>query len=89
MHVEITATDLSKSLSDVLNRVRYRGETFVIERNGEFIATLAPKGPVPGVSLGRLAAALGNLVPPGEGFADDLEALQSFRSEAGSPAWPN
>ena len=72
METKITVTELAKSFSDVLNRVRYKGETFSIERYGEVIATLAPKGPSAGVSLRDLAASLGNLVPPGGGFADDL-----------------
>ena len=35
METRITPTELARSLSDVLNRVRYRGERFRIERNGE------------------------------------------------------
>lgn len=38
----ITATQLARSLSDVLNRVDYRGERFEIQRNGKTVATLAP-----------------------------------------------
>ncbi len=45
METTITATELSRSLSDILSRVRYKGETFIVKRNGEHVATLAP--PVP------------------------------------------
>jgi prevent-host-death family protein len=38
----ITATELARNLSDVLNRVRYRGESFEIVRNGEIVAELRP-----------------------------------------------
>ena len=89
MDSKITATDLAKSLSDILNRVRYKGETFIIERNGESIATLGPKGPVLGVSLGVLTRELGELVTPGEGFADELEAIQSSQTKTDGPQWPN
>jgi antitoxin (DNA-binding transcriptional repressor) of toxin-antitoxin stability system len=85
----ITATELARSLSDILNRVRYKGETFVIQRKGETIATLAPSGPKLGVTLGELAEALGKLTLPGEGFADDLEAIQASQSKSDPPNWPN
>ena len=89
MDTVITATDLARSLSDILNRVRYKGETFVIHRNGEPIATLAPSGPNPGVTLRELADALGKLTLPGEGFADDLEAIQASQPKLEPPQWPN
>ena len=89
METRITATDLAKSLSDILNRVRYRSESFVIVRSGEEIATLAPKGPIAGGTLQHLAAALRDRVSPGEGFADDLEAIQASQPRLGDPDWPN
>ena len=89
MDTIITATDLARSLSDILNRVRYKGETFVIQRKGEPIATLTPIAPMPGVTLGELAEALGRLTMPGEGFADDLEAIQASQPKLEAPQWPN
>ena len=40
--IRITSTELSRNLSDVLNRVRYRGETFEVVRKGEVVARIAP-----------------------------------------------
>ena len=88
METKITATELAKSLSDILNRVRYRGERFVIERNGEPIASLVPTAPV-GITMGELAALLANLPRPDEGFADDLEAIHSSQPKITAPPWPN
>jgi prevent-host-death family protein len=42
MESSISATDLARRLGDVLGRVRYRGESFIVERNGEPIARLTP-----------------------------------------------
>ena len=89
MENKITATDLARSLSDVLNRIRYGGEQFIIERNGEPVATLAPAKAVAGITLREVAARLGDLSLPGEGFAEDLEAVQSSQPLAGVPPWPN
>jgi hypothetical protein len=31
----VTASELARSLSDIMNRVVYRGEEFIVERNGQ------------------------------------------------------
>jgi antitoxin (DNA-binding transcriptional repressor) of toxin-antitoxin stability system len=41
----ISATELARQLGDVLGRVRYRGESFVIQRNGIVVARLLPAPP--------------------------------------------
>jgi prevent-host-death family protein len=90
METTITATELSKRLSDVLNRVKYRGERFIIQRNGETIATLVPASAKPGITVEELVARIGNLSMPGDGFADDLEAIHAegeFDSSAMEPQW--
>ena len=38
----ISATKASRSFSEILNRARYGGESFIIERNGEAVAELRP-----------------------------------------------
>lgn len=42
LKIRISSTELARSIGDVLNRVRYRGESFIIERNGKEIAFLSP-----------------------------------------------
>ena len=38
----ITATEASRSFSDILNRAQYRGESFEVVRAGEVVARLEP-----------------------------------------------
>ncbi len=45
MESHISATDAARTLSDLLNRVRYRGESFVVERGGEVVCRIVPAGP--------------------------------------------
>ena len=45
METMITATTLANNLSDVLDRVKERGERFVVEQNGERVATIIPSPP--------------------------------------------
>jgi antitoxin (DNA-binding transcriptional repressor) of toxin-antitoxin stability system len=42
MELRISATELARRVGDILGRIRYRGDSFVIERNGEPIAKLVP-----------------------------------------------
>ncbi len=55
METRISATDLARGLGDVLGRIRYRNESFIVERNGVPVARLVP---VPGASPGAVGAAL-------------------------------
>lgn len=75
MEHRISATDLARRLGDILGRVRYRGDSFVVERNGDPVARLVP---VQGRSLTPLREALAAWRAAGErdeAFADDLERI--------------
>lgn len=76
MEIRITATELVRKLGDVLGRVRYRRDVFVIERNGEVVARLAPPARA-GVSLAEALRAWREAGPPDPTFADDLERINA------------
>ena len=42
MEHAISSTELARSLGDVLARVRYRHDSFIIERNGKPVARMVP-----------------------------------------------
>jgi len=69
----ITATELARNLGDILGRLRYRGDSFVVERNGTAIARLIPLPHGRPASLGDAAAAWA--AAPDPTFADDLERI--------------
>ncbi|HVB96923.1 MAG TPA: hypothetical protein VNG11_04270 [Chloroflexota bacterium] len=89
MTTTITATELAKNLSDVLNRIHYRGERFLIQRGGEPVASLGPVTGAPGVIIRDVIAQIGDLVLPGDDFARDLEVVQSAQLPAETAPWPN
>lgn len=71
----VSATDLARKLGDVLGRIRYRGETFVIEKHN---APIAQIGPVPGVHTTPLREVARLWITAGDAdtsFADDLERI--------------
>lgn len=45
MENTVTATELARNLGDVLARVRYRRESFLVERNGRAVARVVPVAP--------------------------------------------
>lgn len=87
MERRITATELARGLSEVLSRVSLRGEEFVIERHGRAIAVLAPIKPKDASTLSEIVGALKGLKLPGDGFADDLEAIQASQPQVGPSPW--
>ena len=87
METTITATELSRSLSDILSRVRYQGETFIVERNGVPVATLAPPAPGKRMTWGEFKEFLEQHPPPDEDFARDIEEARSHLTPARIPKW--
>ena len=42
MEYRISATELARRLGDILGRIRYRSESFIVERNGKPVAHIGP-----------------------------------------------
>jgi prevent-host-death family protein len=74
MEHTISATDLVRRLGDILARVRYRHESFVVERSGTPVARIVPVQSAEGRStLGDALAAWCTTRDPS--FADDLTRI--------------
>jgi antitoxin (DNA-binding transcriptional repressor) of toxin-antitoxin stability system len=85
MKSRISATRAARSFSELMNRVRYRGESFVVERAGKPICEILPAGP-PTFSAGQLAVLLRALPKPDEQYlaiVEDLVARQPTVAESG------
>jgi antitoxin (DNA-binding transcriptional repressor) of toxin-antitoxin stability system len=68
----ISATQAARTFSELLNRVRHRGETFLIERGGEPICEISPAKP-PRRTGADLMVLLRKLPKPDGGFWDTVE----------------
>ena len=75
MEIRISATELARSLGDVLGRIRYLGDVFLVERNGEPVARLTPLVDRSTASLAEALAAWREAGDPEPEFADALEAI--------------
>lgn len=86
MSERVTATEAARRFSDLLNRVRYARETFVIVRGGEEVGVLGPAHPSRPVTLRTFVEKL-RKNRPDEGLADDLDRVQAEQPPAGEGPW--
>lgn len=89
MSRRVTATDAARRFSDLLNRVRYAGESFVIIQGGEEIGLLVPAQPARPVTLRGLLDILASEGAPVPELADDLEAIQKEQPALDEAPWPS
>jgi hypothetical protein len=75
MEIRITATELARKLRGVLGGIRYRFDSFVVERNGEAIARISPVAGNTAGSLGEGLRAWREAAPADPRFGDDLESV--------------
>jgi len=69
----LTATEAARRFSDVLDQVEHDGETFLVERHGRVIASVAPAAAASGRSVKDLLRAQ----PVDERWAEDLAVLRA------------
>jgi antitoxin (DNA-binding transcriptional repressor) of toxin-antitoxin stability system len=75
MESRISASELLQALEDILGRVESRGDSFVIEYNGNAVARIVPLHEKPSASLREALAVWRGAGPPDLAFADDLERV--------------
>jgi hypothetical protein len=71
----VSATDLARRLGDILGRIRYRGETFTIDRHSVAIAQIGPPSENRSTTLREAAKHWIAATDADPGFADDLERI--------------
>jgi antitoxin (DNA-binding transcriptional repressor) of toxin-antitoxin stability system len=84
---EITATEAARSFSDLLSRVRYAGESFLVVRNGEVMCRIEPAGPARRTTVGDLLDALEGSHARDDRFANDLEEAQNRQPQLPPSPW--
>ena len=87
MKSRISATKAARSFSELMNRVRYRGESFVIERGGKPICEILPASPVK-FTGGDLASLLRSLPKPDDEYLSLVEELVAKQAKVGDSRWP-
>lgn len=85
MELRIGATELARKLGEVLGKVRFRRDSFVIERNGEPVARLTPWPTSADSDLAEGLRAWREAAAPDPSFADDLERVNRADRPAKNP----
>ena len=86
MRSRISATDAVRSFSELMNRIRYRGESFIVERGGKPICEILPARP-PQFSGAELAQLLRSLPKPDSEYLADLEDLIAKQPTVAESGW--
>jgi len=81
----ISATMLARQAGDVLGRIRYRGESFVVERNGVPVARIDPAQPSPAGSVQEGLAAWRDAGEADLEFAALMEQVGAADTLPGNP----
>ena len=88
METRITATELASNLSDILNRVRYKGESFQVERNGEVVAEIKPARKR--MTAAEFADWWKTIPKPDDDYWKDLQEIHDSQGVLPSPPeWPS
>jgi antitoxin (DNA-binding transcriptional repressor) of toxin-antitoxin stability system len=82
----VSATDAARKFSDLLNRVEYRGERFVIERGGTAVCEMAPARPVK-FMLSDLAGLLRSAPKSDASYWDALDRILRDQPQVEPSLW--
>lgn len=86
MTTRVSATEAVRTFSDLLNRIRYRGEEFVVERAGEPVCRMTPAAVPKSLMLKELASLLREIPPADAGYA--AEVRRAVRKQGRLPRSP-
>jgi antitoxin (DNA-binding transcriptional repressor) of toxin-antitoxin stability system len=86
MKLSISATQAVRSFSELMNRARYRGESFIVERGGKPICEILPAAPTSfrGSDLVNL---LRSLPKPDQEYLKLVEDLTTNQPKVADSGW--
>ena len=87
MTTHVSATEAVRRFSDLLNRIRYRGEEFVVERAGEPVCHMTPAAPAKALTLRELAALLREIPKPDASYASEVRKASRRQERAPRSPW--
>ena len=86
MKTRVTATEAARKFSEILNRVAYKGETFIVERSGQVVCEIAP---VRGKKFTAkdFAEMIKSVPRPDDQYFDDVEEVIKNRQPVAPSPW--
>ncbi len=84
--IRVTATEAARKFSEILNRVAYKGESFVVERSGRPVCEIRP-AEEEGISTQELVEILKSGPHPDKGYFDILEEITRNQPTVAPSPW--
>jgi antitoxin (DNA-binding transcriptional repressor) of toxin-antitoxin stability system len=85
----VSATEAARTFSELINKVRYLGETIEIQRGRDIVARLVPPGPPKIISMSEMNDFFSSLPhldsDDGDAFAADLAKIRQEPLSPGDP----
>ena len=85
--VRVSATDAARRFSDLLNRVHYGEEAFVVERGGRSVCEMRPVYEARRFTGTDLVELLRSVPHPGTEYLEAVEAVVAQQPPAEDPRW--
>ena len=85
--IRITATEAARKFSEILNRVAYKGETFVVERSGRTICEISPIAQGKRFTAADFAEMINSAPRPDDQYFDDVEEIIRNRQPIAPSPW--
>ena len=87
MSTRVSATEAVRTFSDLLNRIRYRGEEFVIERGGQPLCRMVPATPSRRLRMKELLPLLREIPEADAGYASDVRRARRRQGRLPRSPW--
>lgn len=89
MPQSISVTEAVRSFSDIINRVHYQGQSYLLTRGGTIVALLTPSPPVvTGVEFARRWVARPRLAPEdAASWEEELAGLKAAEQPPQEASW--
>ena len=85
---QLSATEAARNFSELLNRVHYKRQTYLIERGGQAVCEIRPAYAATGFTGTDLARLLASLPDAPEEYLDAVEQAVKGQPPAEETRWP-
>jgi antitoxin (DNA-binding transcriptional repressor) of toxin-antitoxin stability system len=86
MKTRVSATEAARKFSEILNRVAYKGESFIVERGGRPVCEISPPSKK-GISTKELVEFLKSVHYPDKGYFRTLEKITRDQPKVAPSPW--
>jgi hypothetical protein len=84
----VSATEAARNFSELMNRVRYRRQSFLVERGGQAVCEIRPVHEATGFNGADLIRLLASLPGPAAAYLDAVEEAIEQQPPAEETRWP-